>query len=144
MSRSKVQRLPVTNRPLGRAEIAAVPYQPRVVSTTAGLIAAMRERRKTLGLRHLDVDDLAGLADGHTSKIEGYDRKWGRRVFKMTTACDYLLQALGLAIVVMPREEALRIADGVYNRETTVRGEDGAEGAKDEVVNLCLRFRKTA
>jgi hypothetical protein len=41
----------------------------RLIRTSADWIAVFRARIKELGLTHLAVDGLAGLSEGHTSKI---------------------------------------------------------------------------
>ncbi len=62
------------------------------IRTSDDLIAVLRARRMDLGLSHLDVDDLAGLQDGYTGKIE-----CGTRGLSMQTLAA-LLGALGCVL----------------------------------------------
>jgi hypothetical protein len=41
------------------------------------LVQALAARRRELGLRQLEVDDLAGIQSGYLGKIECFDRRLG-------------------------------------------------------------------
>lgn len=69
-------------------------------------LAAIRE---SMGLSHLDVDDLAGFNEGYTGKLEmlptpgqGDNRPSGRSA--MTWAFDMWLGALKVGVVLVPLE----------------------------------------
>jgi hypothetical protein len=49
----------------------------RLIRTSADMVALFAARAKELGLSHREVDELAGLGDGHFSKIMCGDRKPG-------------------------------------------------------------------
>lgn len=84
---------------------------PVMVTSTEGWVEVLRKRRKDLGLTHLAIDDEVGIADGHTSKIEAPDKPYGKRPFNMTFVADYLLQRLGLCMVIMDRDEAVKLCE---------------------------------
>ena len=66
-----------------------------VVTEYAHLRQLIAERRRELGLRQLEVDDLAGVQSGYTGKIECGLRSMG------DMSMGALLGALGLHLVVM-------------------------------------------
>lgn len=118
--------------------------KPVLVTETAHAVEAARTQRIALGLNHLELDDLAGLADGHTSKIECFDRTWGKKAFFMSFTFDYMLQALGLAMVVMPRDQALEFVNGSSERRITMRETAGGAQPVAKRINLVLSYRTGA
>lgn len=103
-----------------------------LITSTESFAAAVTARRKDLGHTQADVDAISGLADGHTGKIESFDRKWGKRAFNITFSAEILLQSLDLALVVMPRAEALRICGNGSTRKVVQRPRNGAPALKTE------------
>lgn len=63
-----------------------------------GLAAAIRERRQSVGLTQLELDEAAGMQPGYTSHIEAPDAKHGR-ILGLKSLGPYL-KALGLVLVV--------------------------------------------
>lgn len=57
---------------------------------------AVARRRKALGLTQLDLDDLAGVQDGYTGKLECGARHFG------PLSLGLILQALGVELVLQP------------------------------------------
>ena len=80
--------------------------KPRIVTKAQDIIGAATEARQAKGWTHGDADDYAGLAHGHTSKLEGFDRIWGKAGVYFGFPIYCLLQAVGLRVVVMPIEMA--------------------------------------
>lgn len=80
--------------------------KPRYVTCTEDLIEALKDRRIELGITHLDMDANVGLTQGHTSKVEVPDAEWGKRPFQMLITVGWMMQALGLSLVVMRSDEA--------------------------------------
>ncbi|MBL4538322.1 MAG: hypothetical protein JKP96_06590 [Oceanicaulis sp.] len=80
--------------------------KPRIVTKAEDIAAAAKEAREGKDWTHGDADDYAGLAHGHTSKLEGFDRKWGKSGVYFGFPIYCLLEAVGLRVVVMPIEEA--------------------------------------
>jgi len=88
----------------------------RIINQNDDFMLAVTERRREMGMTHGDVDHVVGWQDGYASKVEGGDRVWGKRPFNMTQNAVDLLEALGLAVVIMPADQAAQIAE-----ESTVR-----------------------
>jgi hypothetical protein len=64
-----------------------------LIRTSADWVPALRSRIAELRLTHLEVDHLAGLADGHTSKILcGMKKPSGETLMR-------LFASLGLALM---------------------------------------------
>ena len=64
------------------------------------LTAAIAARRRQLGLRQLQVDELAGVQSGYTGKLECGDRHFGPLSLPM------LLAALNCDLYLAPRQSA--------------------------------------
>jgi transcriptional regulator with XRE-family HTH domain len=79
----------------------------RVVITLADLQTALRVRIRDLGLTQEKVDDLAGLAAGHTGKI-----LTGRKEPRFTTIAR-LCRALGLKNLFVPVCDGPPLTDNV-------------------------------
>lgn len=106
--------------------------KPVLITSTEVFTETFRRRRQELGLTHLDVDDIVGITDGHTSKIEAPTKPYGKRPFNMTFVADWLLQGVGLALVIMDRDEALELTerDTVHRVHSRQSREDGSTLAK--------------
>lgn len=84
--------------------------RPVMVRSEDQMIALLRGRRVALGLSHAQLDDRIGWSDGYTSKVEAPHRRYGRRLFLFLSGlADELLQGLGLALVLMDRDEATEL-----------------------------------
>jgi len=73
------------------------------VRTLEELILAFRARREELGLSQLELDDLAGLQDGYTGKIEAGPVR-GRSFGEVSL--PLILDALGVRLVLVPKDAA--------------------------------------
>jgi hypothetical protein len=71
------------------------------VDTPSQLVRALAERRYELGIRQLDIDAIAGIADGLTGKLECGSKRLG------DTTLPALLGALGLRLALVEAEEGL-------------------------------------
>jgi predicted transcriptional regulator len=67
----------------------------RLIVTSADWIAVFRERIKELGLTHIEVDERAGLSEGHCGKI-----MCGMRTPSLLTI-ERLCRALDLVAIVI-------------------------------------------
>lgn len=112
----------------------------RIISTTASFYQAIRDRRQGLGLSHLEVDDLAGLAEGHTSKIEAFGRHYNKRVLSITDTLAPLLDALGLALVVMPASDAHALYGNVTRAPLKRKPGTKRKDRKAQVLSLSVRY----
>lgn len=115
---------------------------PSLIPNSAAFYAALRARREELGLHHLELDDYAGIADGHMSKIEMFDATYGKRPFNITETAETVLQALDLALVVMPREEAARLTSGTVDRKIHQRA--GRNEGRAVVLSWAVRYGENA
>lgn len=70
----------------------------RLIDDYDGLIRTIATRRRALGLSQLAVDQIAGLADGYTGKVEANVRRLGMM------SLGLILQALGLKLAPVPGE----------------------------------------
>ena len=115
----------------------------RRILRTEDFMGAVRAQREAMGLTHSDVDHLVGWQDAYCSKVEGGDRTWGKRPFSMTQNAADLLQALGLAVVVMPVAEADRIAQNSAERRIDQKPRNGAKARKETRATwtICHRAR---
>lgn len=62
-----------------------------------GLIAAIKHRRRALGLSQLALDDVTELPDGYTGKLEAKIKSLGPK------SLPKVLDALGLDMALIPR-----------------------------------------
>jgi hypothetical protein len=70
-------------------------------TSPAEIVALLEQRRYALGINQFDLDAIAGLADGHTSKIACGTKAIGR------ISLPSLLAALGLRLAVVEDDEWL-------------------------------------
>ena len=111
------------------------------INSTDDFMAAVRERREALELTHGDVDHIVGWQDAYCSKVEGGDRSWGKRPFLMTHNAADLLQALGLAMVIVPADQAEEIADGSMKREIEQKPRANKTARKSTRTTCTIRRR---
>jgi hypothetical protein len=97
--------------------------RPFIITSYAELRAALADRRKTMGLKQLDVDHIAGLQSGYTGKLEAQVKNFGPMSF------DAMLGALGLKIELSASKLAEHSFNSVYYR-AKLKKERAALGAK--------------
>lgn len=73
------------------------------IEGAADLLTIMRQRREEIGETHLGMDERVGLASGHYGKIEKAGTAWGKRAFYMSKSMTWILEALGLELVLVPK-----------------------------------------
>lgn len=73
-----------------------------VTANYDGLVGLMRSRREELGLTCVELDALAGLQDGYTSKVECYPSNHHRTLG--IVSLPLMLGALGLVLAVVKVE----------------------------------------
>lgn len=117
--------------------------KPRIVTSTADFIQAVKEHREALGMTHADVDHIVGWQDAYASKFEGGDRVWGKRPFNMTANARDLLQGLGLRLVLMPAGEATKEADANVDRPISQIARGGRVPRKRTIVTCTIRRNRT-
>ncbi len=88
------------------------------IRTSDDLIAVIKARRVELGLKQLDVDDIAGLQGGYTGKIECGSKGFG------PMSLTALLGALGLVLRV-------DCTSRTVSRESIALQAQGARGLKE-------------
>ncbi|HEV7352555.1 MAG TPA: hypothetical protein VGN74_05440 [Brevundimonas sp.] len=85
--------------------------RPTIIRDDETLVAILRGRRLQLGIGQAELDDMINWPDGYTAKVEAPGRKYGRRsLWGLSSFLNYWLESLGLALVVMDRAEAERLA----------------------------------
>ena len=72
------------------------------ITTLEGLALALLNRRKSLGLSQVRVDDISGLQSGYTGKIEAEAKNPGRGKGLGRTSLPLLLGALQCELVLVP------------------------------------------
>lgn len=126
--------------------------RPAIISSEDTLVGLLRGRRQAMSLSHAAFDERIGWAEGYTSKIEAPHRKYGKRaLWGLTTALNDWLQGLGLALVLMDRNDAHRLCAESQAPEMTEacvqayagrrRGEDGLVAEKRVRVTYLARRR---
>lgn len=73
-----------------------------VVGDYAGLVRLFERRRRELGLTCIDMDYLAGLQEGYTSKIEQFPNRHSRTLGFVSL--PNMLRVLGLRLAVVKAE----------------------------------------
>lgn len=87
------------------------------IECEADFNALLQRVRKEQGLSHMDVEHAVGLTTGHLGKIENGDKSWGKQILRlkqekvsMTQTVPWLLEALGLRLLVVDQETAEALA----------------------------------
>lgn len=78
---------------------APPPIAPAVILDGADLIATLRTVRQLRRLRHLELDQRIGWADGYTGKVEQPHKRFGRQL--VAPALSDLMAALGVGLVAV-------------------------------------------
>lgn len=94
------------------------------VTTLEEMAQGIRRRRKSLGLSQSVVDHIAGMAGGHTAKIECGDKGLGK------ISVPLLLGALKLEIVLMPATSQHRGRNGHKSEDFFTRRARQARAAQ--------------
>ncbi len=74
------------------------------VASQADFAEALRLRRLEMGLTQMQLDHAAGFHDGYTAHLERPFTRTGKKSFKLTPMAGVWLEALGLRLVLMPRD----------------------------------------
>ena len=116
---------------------------PVRITQELDLIAAVKARREALGWSHLETDAKVGLTEGHTGKIEGWDKPWGKRAFTLTPSMQWMLDALGLALVLVPKAMAEELTTRTHATDTvsSYQRRDGVHQPRQMVLRLQARVR---
>lgn len=99
-----------------------------VIESYSDLVAALRARRKALGLSQLELDLIAGWAEGYASKLEMSDRPDPRPGARSLgkESLPIALGALQAKLVLVP-DGSLEIRNPVSARERGIRGADARQ-----------------
>jgi hypothetical protein len=81
-----------------------------LITDYASFLRALVRRRQGLGLSQLAVDQISGLPEAYTGKIEARRRNLGPLSF------DLLLATLGLSIALVPRQMRRAVARKAQRR----------------------------
>ncbi|MGH6753037.1 MAG: hypothetical protein ACREDP_12805 [Bradyrhizobium sp.] len=133
-------------RRLEAHQATAQPATPRIIEIGQeyGVIAAgMKRRRMELGLTVLQVDYLAGFAEGHTAKLESWNNRNGRGFGEIS--CCLWCQALGVSLAVVEDTipvATMRIASPIGSAELGRRYD--ANRKRIEAKRATMASRKTA
>lgn len=81
--------------------------KPVIVRNEQELASLLRGRREALGMPQDALDHRVGWAESYCAKVEAPNRRYGKRVlWGMSDLLNDWLEALGLALVIMPRADA--------------------------------------
>lgn len=87
-------------------------FAPVSVMGTQDFCDALKRRREAMGISGEALDDVVGLARGHAVKVENGIMPWGKAAFNMTATASWIIQALGLRLVLMDERDAKRLLPG--------------------------------
>lgn len=112
------------------------------VTTYRQLMDALKRRRLQLGMTQMEADDVAGLQDGYTGKLEVWDRDNGRRLGPVSL--DLLLSAyhLGIQLVVVRPGKPRRLAVHPDQMALDLHGGGTNRHSDTEFVRLPGRRRR--
>jgi hypothetical protein len=77
------------------------PY--RVVREYKDLVGALVERRHEIGMSAVSLDARAGWQEGYTSKIENWDKPYGRGIGPVSL--PLWLESLGLGLIIVKLDD---------------------------------------
>lgn len=89
--------------PDGISEVNGLKAASDVITDYDSLVIAMRNRREALKLTTLEVDAKSGMQEGYASKLENYQRSFGRGVGPDTLPLWLGALRLGIILVELPR-----------------------------------------
>ena len=118
--------------------------KPEVLRSEDHAAGLLRGRREALGLSQGDLNDAIGLTDGYLAKLESPNRAFGKRAFTQS-GLDWA-QALGLAVVLMDREQAAALVAASTEPPLTTappRAYGGRTQARTPVRRTQVRMRLT-
>lgn len=117
--------------------------KPRIITSTEDFAQLVKDERESRGLTHLELDDIMKVADGQTSKVECFDARWGKTPFRMNFNADVYLQQLGLALVAMPRDEAMAVVSGADRRDAKrIRRNNQTIRSRERLICVTTRTRR--
>lgn len=87
-----------------------VPTGAVVVRARNDVLTVVRQRREALGLTHLEMDAEVGLTSGHYGKIERMGAAWGKQAFRLTSSMVWILDRLGLELIIAPKGSCHAVA----------------------------------
>lgn len=115
----------------------------KLITSTADFAQAIREERERQGLTHADIDHRVGWQDGYCSKVEAFDRRWGKSPFNMTINANDVLQSLGLGLVLLPIEQAASLSDAGTERRIKQIPRGVEQAYKGTRITCILNHRLT-
>ena len=100
-------------------------FKPITINQRSDLLRAVREERLRQGITGEAFDDMIGLTRAHSVKVENANKPWGKVAFTFTPTIAWILEALGLRLVLMSADEAGKLVspevksfDDPYNPKT--------------------------
>lgn len=115
--------------------------KPRLITRTDDFAQALKDWRHEEGLKHADVDHIVGWQDAYCSKVEGFDRSWGKKPFNMTQNAVDLLQAMDMGLVLMPYPQAIELVDSGTVRLINQIAREGKTTHKEARVSCQVLYR---
>lgn len=109
-------------------------------TTFEGLVAILRSERQRQGISQIELDAIAGLANGHVGKIECQLTAPGKGKGLGKITMPLLLGALGLQLAVMPGPTQHRDETREILRER--QAEYGRRGRQKQLATQTKRQRK--
>ena len=79
---------------------------PVIVTSRGDMAAVMAAARRARAETCLAADHRIGFHDGYVAKLEHPDSKSGKRGLRLSFAAEMWLEAFGLVLVVMDRQQA--------------------------------------
>lgn len=125
----------------------------KMITSSDEFRAAIKARREELGLTGEQLDAIVGLTRGHVGKIEHGDKPWGKRAFRMegapqmTASIDWILDALGLALVLVPRDHVQRLTEAAHTPEpkrSAYTPRSGDQMGVEQTYRMSMRIRRPA
>lgn len=87
----------------------------RVIRDYGDLVDAFVDQRKALAMSTLALDARAGFHEGYASKLENWDKPYGRGLGPVTLRL--WLEALGLALIVVRVDDGRKARSQVDDRQ---------------------------
>src|SRR3990167_2874878 len=87
----------------------SAPCTPVIVRCAMDAAAELTRLRLERGWTGEDLDEHAGGADRYTGKLERPDAPWGKRGLAISPMWEVWAEALGVCLVIVPKELAERI-----------------------------------
>jgi transcriptional regulator with XRE-family HTH domain len=84
-------------------------YFSEIIESEEALNRCLGDRRRQLNIPQDELEHTVGLTQGHVGKIEHGGKTWGKMVIRWSPTLNWMLEALGLALVIMDRETAAKL-----------------------------------